>query len=254
MLEYADLATAQARRGTCIVTPASLASPWSEAAKGLFEVADLPAVVVARGPVTPELTAWLGGIDNIPVVLHNDEPARTSWAAIVGLVARLAPGTLVPIDPAERAAMTGLVDLVAGEGGLGWTSRLAMIHASFASGGERGFALPAAKYLAKRYGFSRDLTADDLLTRARTQLGVLRGACRGPYFTGDRVSALDIYVATFLTSLTVIDDSVCPQMTGPLRRAFATARDLIGPHVPAALWAHRSMMFERHLRLPIRLS
>src|SRR5689334_8389590 len=152
-LEYVDVATARARQGTRIVTASAVASPWSEAAKGLFAVAQLPAAVVPRGPISPDMTAWLGGIDNVPVVLHDDEPPRTNWAAIVGLVARLAPDTLVPLEPAARVRVMGLVDLVAGEGGLGWTSRLAMIHASFASQGERGFALPVAKYLAKRYGF-----------------------------------------------------------------------------------------------------
>jgi len=253
-LEYVDLATARERRGTRIVTAGGVASPWSEAVKGMFDVAQLPAVVVARGPITPELTAWLAGIDNVPVLLHDDEPPRTNWAAIVGLVARLAPGVLVPLDPAQRAQIMGLIDLVAGEGGLGWTSRLAMIHTSFASQGERGFAVPIAKYLAKRYGFSRDLSAADLVGRVRAQLDTLRTQLRGPYFGGERVSALDIYVATFLTSLTVIDDTVCPQMLEPLRRAFAAARELLGGEVPPELWAHRTMMFERHLRLPIRLS
>ena len=253
-LEYVDVATARERRGTRIVTAGAVASPWSEAAKGMFEIAQLPAVVVARGPMTPEMTAWLGGIDNVPVVLHDDEPPRTSWAPIVGLVARLAPGSLVPGDLRERARMMGSIDLVAGEGGLGWTARLAMIHASFASQGERGFALPAAKYLAKRYGFTRELSVSELVERVRAVLGALSSELRGPYFGGARVSALDIYVATFLTPLVVIDDSVCPQMLEPLRRACAAARDLLAGDVPQELWAHRAMMFERHLHLPIRLA
>src|SRR5687768_1472648 len=241
-LEYVDLETGRARRGTRLVTASAVASPRSEAAKGLFTIAALPAVVVPRGPLSPEVTAWLGGIDNLPVVLHDDEPPRTNWAAIVGLVARLAPNQLVPSDPAERVRVMGMIDLVAGEGGLGWTSRLAMIHASFASQGERGFALPIAKFLAKRYGFSRDLSADDLVSRVRTQLGVLRAALRGPYFDGEQVGALDVYAATFLTPLTVIDDSVCPQMIEPLRRAFAAARELLATEVPDELWAHRARM------------
>lgn len=253
-LQYVDVATARDLRGTRIVTAAAVASPWSEAAKGMFAIARLPLIVVPRGPITPEVSAWLGGIDNVPVVLHDDEPPRTNWAAIVGLVARLAPGALLPVDPSERARVMGLVDLVAGEGGLGWTSRLAMIHASFASNGERGFMLPVAKYLAKRYGFSRDLSPSELIDRVRARLEVLRAELAGPYFGGDSVSVLDIYVATFLTPLTVIDDTVCPQMLEPLRRAFAAARELLSEHVPQELWAHRERMFERHLSLPIRLA
>ncbi|MCW5807885.1 MAG: hypothetical protein KIT31_36365 [Deltaproteobacteria bacterium] len=253
-LEYVDLATARARRGTRIVTASAVASPWSEAVKGMFAVAQLPAAVVPRGAVSPEITVWLGGTDNVPVVLHDDEPQRTNWAAIVGLVARLAPDVLVPAEPVARARLMGHVDLVAGEGGLGWTSRLAMLHASFASQGERGFPLPVAKYLAKRYGFSRDLTETVLRERVRAQLAALRAELRGPYFGGERPSALDLYAATFLTPLTVIDDAVCPQMGEPLRRAFAGARELLAAEVPDELWAHRAMMFERHLPLPIRLA
>lgn len=253
-LEYVSLETLRERRGTRIVTPAAVASPWSEAAKGLFSIAQLPAVVFARMPGTADVTAALGGIDNVPVVLHDDEPPRTNWAGIVGLCARLAPDVLVPIDPAARAKMTGLIELIAGEGGLGWTSRLAMIHASFESNGERGFLLPVAKYLAKRYGFSRDLSAADLLGRVRSQFAVLRAELRGPYFGGERVSALDIYAASFMIPLATVDDAVCPQMGAPIRKAFAAARDLFADEVPQELWAHRALMVERHLPLPIKLA
>jgi glutathione S-transferase len=254
-IEYVDLTTARDRSGTRIVTPANVASPWSEAAKGMFAVAKLPALIVPRSnPMTAEAAAWLGGLDNVPVVLHDHEPARTNWAAIVGLVSRLSPGTLVPDDPNARARMMGHIELVAGEGGLGWTARLAMIQASFASQGERGFPLPIAKYLARRYGFSRELSATNIVERVRAQLGVLRAELRGPYFAGEQVSALDVYVATFLTPLTVIDDSVCPQMTDVARKAFAAARELLAADVPQELWAHRERMIERHLPLPIRLA
>ncbi len=253
-LEYVSLETLRERRGTRIVTPATVASPWSEATKGLFAIAQLPAAVFARMPGTTEVTAALGGIDNVPVVLHDDEPPRTNWAGIVGLCARLAPDALIPSDPAARAKMMGLIELIAGEGGLGWTSRLAMIHASFDSQGERGFLLPIAKYLAKRYGFSRDLNATTLRDRVRSQFSVLRAELHGPYFAGERVSALDVYATCFLIPLATVDDSVCPQMAAPVRKAFAAARDLFAEDVPAELWAHRALMIERHLPLPIKLA
>lgn len=87
MSEYADLATARTAQGTRIVTSALVASAWSEAVKGMFRVAQLPAVVVARGREANgnDITAWIG-VDNVPVVLHDAEPPRTNWAAIVRLV------------------------------------------------------------------------------------------------------------------------------------------------------------------------
>jgi glutathione S-transferase len=249
MFEYVDVAAARAAKGTRIVTSALVASPWSEAAKGLFTVAKLPAVVVGRPRDPTEITAWTG-VDNVPVVLHEDEPARTSWAAIVGLVARLAPDTVVPAEPRARAELMGLLELVAGEDGLGWNGRLAMIRASFESQGDRGFPLPVAQYLAKRYGY---VEGKDLRARVGEILAVLRERLGDREYFGDRVTALDIYTATFLTPLSVIDDAACPQMAAPLRRAFASARELCGDLVPDALWAHRTRMFERHLAWPIRL-
>lgn len=251
MLEYVDLATARAAGGTRIVTSALVASPWSEAAKGMFRVARLPALVVARSREASDVTTWTG-VDNVPVVLHDAEPPRTNWAAIVGLVARLAPNTLVPADPRARAELLGWLELVAGEEGIGWYARLAMIRASHESNGERGFPLPVATYLAQRYGF---VAGVDLRSRVAEQLALVRERLRGgPYFDGARVSALDIYVATFLTPLSAIDEAACPQMSGTLRRAFASARELLADLVPGELWAHRTMMFERHLGWPIRLS
>jgi hypothetical protein len=85
----------------------------------------------------------------------------------------------------------------------------------------------------------------------RAQLATLRAELRGDSFGAP---ALDIYAATFLTPLTVIDDTVCPQMIEPVRRAFTAARELLAEHVPAELWAHRARMFERHLPMPIRLA
>jgi glutathione S-transferase len=249
MLEYVDLATARAARGTRIVASARVASPWSEAVKGMFRVAQLPALVLARERDANDVTTWTG-VDHEPVGLHDAEPPRTNWAAIAGLVARLAPNTLVPTDLRARAELLGWLELVAGEEGIGWNARLAMIRAAHESNGKRGFPLPVATYLAQRYGSG----AGDVRARVREQLALVRERLHGgPYFGGERVSALDIYVATFLTPLSMIDDPACPQMSETLRRAFASSRELLADLVPDELWMHRTMMFERHLAWPIRL-
>ena len=251
-LDYVDVATARAAGGTRIVTSSLVASPWSEAAKGLFALAELPAVVVARGRDTADFVAWTG-IDNVPVVVHANEPPRTSWASIVGLANRLAgPNVaLLPADPSARAGVFGLLELVAGEDGLGWNGRLAMLQVSIESSGTRGFPISVAKYLSGRYG--GDVTPASLRERVAAQLGVLTRRLTGAYFGGERPDALDVYVATFLTPYSAIDDIACPQMTAPLRRAFGAAHETLGDLVPAELWAHRQRMFDRHLPWPIRL-
>ena len=256
MLDYVDLETARTASGTRIVTSGLIASPWGEAAKALFAIGGVPAQVVAKTRENGDAINQWTGVDNVPVVLHDTEPARTNWSAIVGLAARLAPpDSLVPVEPGARAEVVGLLEMIAGEAGLGWTSRLAMMQASFESGGARGFSVPIATYLAKRYGHSTAIDIASVRERVAAQLAVLKRRLGGqPYFGGDRPSALDIYAATFLTPLSEIDDTVCPQMSAASRRGFAAAREQLADLVPSELWAHRTMMFDRHLVLPIRLA
>jgi len=253
-VEYVDLSRARDARGIRIITSAAVPSPWSEAAKGLFVVGKLPALVVAKRRGDTEIQQWTG-IDNVPIVLHNDEPARTNWAAIVALAARLAGSdVLLPATPGGRAEAFGLLELMAGEDGLGWTSRLAMIHTSLESSGARGFPMPIAVFLANRYGYAATLTVDELRRRFAGQLAVLRERLTTTYFGGERPSAVDVYLATFLTPLGPIDDSICPQMTPALRQTFGTAAELLGDLVPSELWALHARMVEEHLPRPIRLS
>lgn len=253
-IDYVSLDDARAVQGTRIVTSSLVPSPWSEAVKAMFELTKLPCVVVARGRDSKDIDMW-SRADNVPVVLHGDEPPRTNWAAIVGLVARLAPDAIVPSDPTKRADMMGMIDLIAGENGLGWTSRLAMIHASLTSDGKRGFMLPVGAYLAKRYGYTQDLDDGALRTRVGAQLAVLRDRLgSADYFGGTTPDAIDAYVAAFLTPISQIDEAHCPQLIPPLRQAFGTAAELLSDLVPEALWALRKRMFDTHLTWPIKLA
>jgi glutathione S-transferase len=252
MIEFVDVATAKLRTEIRVVVSGLVPSPWSEATKGLFRVAQIPIVAVRASPREGELAAWTG-VDNVPVVLYGNEPARSSWAAIVGLVARLAPGAVLPEDPAARAGVMGLVELIAGETGLGWNARLAMIHEGIVTNGERGFGPPTAGYLAPRYGYTPEAAAG-LRGRVVAQLAHLASRLAGrPYFGGDRPNAADVYTATFLTPLFPIAEADCPKLHPRLRAAFGAAADAFGPLVPAELAALRARMFERHLAWPIEL-
>ncbi|HEY1811065.1 MAG TPA: glutathione S-transferase C-terminal domain-containing protein [Kofleriaceae bacterium] len=253
MIEFVDLAAAKTRTTEIrVVVTGLVPSPWQEATKGLFRIARIPIVAVRTAPRDREIAAWTG-VDNVPVVLHGDEPARSSWSAIVALIARLAPGTVLPDEPGARADTMGLVELIAGEGGIGWNGRLAMIHEGIASGGARGFGQPAAGYLAKRYGYTPTV-AEGLRDRVAAQLAHLASRLAGrDYFGGDRPSAVDVYTATFLTPLFPIGDAECPKLAPALRAAFGAAADTFGALVPAELAALRARMFERHLAWPIEL-
>ena len=252
MITYVDVATARDAKGIRIVVPGSVASPWSEATKGLFRIANIPVLAVRTVLGTRDAAAWTG-IDNVPVVMRDAEPARSSWSAIVGLAARLAP-TLLPADPAARADAMGLLEMIAGEDGVGWNARLAMVQASRASSGTRGFSPPVADYLARRYGY----TDVDVRPRVAAQLELLGRrlgdrALFSDLGDGAHPTALDVYAATFLISFVPISEADCPAMPAPLRVAFGAAAEDLGPLVPASLLALRERMLREHLGWPITL-
>lgn len=259
LLEFVEPDVARSAGGTRLIVAGMVPSPWSEATKGLFRVAGVPVLAVRRlRDNTEALKAWTG-IDNVPVVLHENEPPRSHWAPILTLAARLSPvNPLLPERPERRAEMVGLIHELAGEGGLGWNSRLAMIDAAFKSGGDRGFPLPVAQYLAGRYGYSVEAMSG-LGDRVRAQLelfGARLAACvkrREPYFMGSKPGALDVYLACFLTPFTDIDEGACPALSPRLRAAFGAAHEAFGAWVPEALWEHRKRMFEGPLEWPIRI-
>lgn len=252
-IEYVSLETAKASTGTRIVVTSLVPSPWSEALKGLLALAGLPALGVRRTRDNQrEIDAWTG-LDNVPAVIHEGEPVRSCWAAIVGLIHRLAPDRgVLPGDVAARAEVMGTLEVIAGEGGIGWNGRLAMIDASLTSGGSTGFPLPVGQYLARRYGYSSEAFAG-ARTRVTAQLGHLAGRLRADYFGGASPDAVDVYSATFLTPLVASLEAECPAMSPTLRAAFESARAAFGESVPAALVAHRERMFTRHLARPIAL-
>ena len=248
LLEYVDLETAKAARGTRLVVNALVPSPWSEAMKGLLAIAELRAVAVRRGMDTTAIDAWTG-IDNAPALVHDREPIRTNWSAIVGFVDRMAPGRVLPDDIAARADVMGALDAIAGEGGIGWNARLAMIDASVTTDGASGFPPPIAKYLSKRYGYSPAAVAT-ARTRIAAQLAFIESKLHGDYFGGATPNALDIYSATFLTPIAgPLPETT--QVIPPLRAAFASAHAAFGSLVSSRLLAHHARMFERHLSIAL---
>jgi len=255
---YHDVATARAARGVRLVLIAGVPSPWSMAAKGLFHVKALPVMPVRFSPRDDELAAWTGA-RNAPVVVYDDEPPRMGWAEIITLAERLGGAVpLVPRESATRVQMFGLVNELAGEDGLGWNCRLMMVDASLTTGGERGFPLKLAQYLAPRYGHTPARAAavrgriieiltlmDDLLAR--------RAGSGSPYLLGDTLTAADVYAATFVAVLSGISQVECPNVRPELVPAYAWLHASVGRDVPPAVEAHRAMMFERHLPWPLQV-
>jgi glutathione S-transferase len=257
-LQFIDIATARAVTGPLLVAAGSLPSPWSEAAKGIFHVKGLPMQVVGYPRVDEALRTWTGAV-NVPVLLNGDEPPRTGWAEILGFAERMGGEvSLIPADAESRIRHHGLAHELAGEDGFGWCARLVMTEGSLASQGATSFPLPVAQRLAGKYSYAPDRLAG-ALARLREILRLFDGelarsrAAGHRYLMGPRMTALDVYLATFLTYALPLAEADCPQTVSVVRPAFAYFVDQIGADVPPALIEHRAYMFENHLPFPIVL-
>jgi glutathione S-transferase len=257
-LTFVDVETARAASGPRLVVAGSVPSPWSEAAKGIFHVKALPIPVVGYPRIDDAFRTWTCAM-NVPVLLTDEEPPRTGWAEILGFAERCGGKvSLIPAEPDARIRHHGLAHELCGEGGLGWCSRLVMTDGGLTSGGTRSFPLPVAQHLARKYGYAPERIPSalarmrEILPLFDTELARSRAAGHR-YLLGAELTALDIYVATFLTPMLPLAEADCPQLHPRARAAFAYLSEQIGADVPPALIAHRKHLFEKHLPWPIVL-
>ena len=249
--EYVDLETARSASGLRLIVPGGVPSPWSVAAKAILEVKDLPALIV-RKPRDNSVHEWTG-VSNVPVLVYDDEPARSGWAEILAFIERNWPEMpLVPHDAELRARMFGMSHELLGEGGLMWCARLLLIDLSIENEGKRGFPLGVAHYLAKRYGHTPGCSATaraNIVERFELFERALQGK---RYYLEDRLTALDLYSAAVLTSLAVLPEEQCPMM--PIARAaFGELSAQLASAIPASLLEHRAFVHREHMPLPLTL-
>ncbi len=253
-VKYVDLETARQARGIRLAVIASVPSAWAEAAKGIFHVKGIEALVVRYRFRDPEVPAWTG-VHNAPAVLFDDEPARSNWADILALAERLQPApSLLPADRDQRLRALGLAHEICGEGGLLWSARLLLIDLSLRSGGERGFSAPIAGYLAGKYGHAPDRVARarERVTEVLATMAAQLDASGGPYLFGDALSAADIYSATAFIAVAPLPVEQC-SLPPPIERMFAPLAEELAGQVPPALLAHRDRIYRQHLELPVVL-
>ena len=256
-MEFVELDEAKRRPGLRLVTVAGIPSPWSEAAKGIFRVKQIPVVGVRLQPGQPEVSEWTG-VPNAPVAIYDDEAPRSGWAEILLLAERLAPEPrLIPADPEARALLFGLAHEICGEMGLGWARRLHGVHLSFESEGRESFPLPAARYLAPRYGY-RPENGAEARRRVVEVLGLLARRLRAQreagsrFYLGETLGALDLYSAAFMGMFRPLPPEQCP-MPDALRKAFETLDAGTAEALDALLLEHRDFVYRDYLELPITL-
>jgi glutathione S-transferase len=252
---YVSVEDALKRGGLRMVVVGNVPSPWGEAAKGILHIKKIEWVAVRLVYDSEPLKEWAGQRSG-PVAIYNDEPPRSAWNEILLLAERLVPApSLLPKDATERALAFGLAHEICGEGGLGWSRRLQLIHAGLNNSG--GFPERVSKYLSKKYGYSSAAGAaagtrvTELLRMLVARLKAQRQA-GSPYYIGDALTAVDIYSATFTAMFAPLPPEQC-KMDDATRAAFANRDTQIEAALDPILLAHRDMMYAQHLELPLAL-
>ena len=257
MAEFVDLESAKAAKGMRLVVVAGVPSPWSQAAKGILHVKEIPHVLVRMAPGDEALGEWTGEM-SAPVAIYEDEAPRSGWAEILLLAERLAPEVpLLPKDAKQRALCFGLSHELNGEMGLGWCRRLEGIAASIASEGKEGFPLPVAHYLGAKYGY-REGCGSEARQRVVEILQMLtrhlkdQQAAGSEYYLDNMLSALDLYSATMMALFEPLPQEQCP-MPEALRAAFSSVHPEIRAALDPILFEHRDRIYGKHLLLPVEL-
>lgn len=255
-MEYVEIEDARERRGLRLVLTAGGPGPWSEAAKGIFHVKHLAFTPVrqAAGERNEALQAWTGQ-SSAPVAVWEDEPPCTTSRAILWLAERLAPEPpLVPSDAEERALCLGICDEIHGENGLGWSRRLMMFEPILRASTDDASTSPL-RFMAWKYGYSDEAAARaerrivEILGFLSMRLSAQRRVGRRA-LVGERLSAADVYWATFAAMLAPLPAELCPMPDG-LRALYTVSTGPIAEALDPALLEHRDFVYREHLSLPL---
>ncbi len=257
-MDYVEPDIARDLPGLRLALTTGVPGPWSEAAKAIFHVKGLDYVPVRQTAMEDNaaLVAWTGH-RNAPQAVYEDEPARVGWEEILALAERLAPEpALIPKDERERALMMGLAHALCSEDGLAWNRRLQLLAPALASpGADENPALAGTRVLGDSYGWTAEATAraDErvcgVLTLFSEQLAAQKAAGR-EYLIGAGLTAIDLYWATFAAIVRPLPPELCP-MPEFLRAGYGGTSPAIDAALDPALLAHRDLVYERHLTLPL---
>jgi len=255
MPEYIDLEAAKSAPGLRLLTVAGVPSPWGEALKGICQVKKIPHKIarIVPGAADDELMRWTAQ-SSLPVAIYNGERPRSLWIDQLYLAERLAPEpALLPESIADRTEMVGLSNELCGENGLGWLRRLTLLDISLAQGDKTG----VAKALGAKYGYSKSAaesapakTAEILRALgARLNQQKQRGS---KFMIGSRLSALDLYWATFAAIVEPLPRELCPMPRG-LHALYGEIGPVVKAALDPALIEHRDFIYRAYLRLPVEL-
>lgn len=249
-MDYISVEEAIDLPGIRLVLSAGVPGPWGEASKSMlaYKGIEYTAVYQDGGGENAALREWTGQ-SSAPVLVADDLPPACHWLDLVNLADRLKPEpALLPADPERRALATGFSALLAGAEGLGWQRRLLMIEPMMKLDPIPDLTLR----LAHRYGYSEQAAAaaPGRIIELCTYLDEYLTGQGGEYLVGDAPTAADFYCANFIGMMKPLPPESNP-MPDWLRDLYTiTDPDLVACVTPA-LEAHRDLMYQRHIALPL---
>ncbi len=260
MSDWIEVEEARDREGLRLAITAGVPGPWGEAAKGVFRAKGIPFAKVRQtgGQPNDALFEWTGH-RNAPVAVYGDEVPRIGWVEILQLAERLAPDPpLIPGDPAERALFFGLSHELMSEGGFGWCRRLMLFQVSAGDADEPPESLrPALGRMFQQYGYSA-AAARRAPDRVAEILRLLSDRLRAQheaghaYLMGPQLTALDLYCASMLGIVSPLSPEQCA-MSDMMRGMYTSTHPEVNAAATPALLAHRDLVYEKHMGLPVDL-
>ncbi len=254
-MNYIDFNKAKDLQGLRMVVMPGLPSPWSESAKGILHIKQIPWHGVRLDQRNDEMAQWTG-VRNAPVAIYNKEAPRTDWVGILLLAEHLSPEpSLLPKSPKARALALGLCHEICGEMGLGWSRRLDSVHRGL--NGQGGFPEPIAQYLGNKYGYCKEQGLEysnrvvELLTMLAEHLRTQRESGER-FYLGGQLSAVDIYSACFMAYFKPLSEDHC-SMQKVMRTTFESMDQNITAALDPILIEHRDFIYNNYLELPLKL-
>jgi hypothetical protein len=242
--------------GMRLIVTEGVPNPWGEAAKGMLHIKRIDHLRAAQlpGDANEALVAWTG-LNTSPIAIWNDEPPRHAWADIVVLLERAASyPALIPRHEADRALMFGMLHALCGEDGFGWNRRL--YHFNTLPDVPQVATNERLQRMRGKYGHGGSL--EHCRMRMIAVLGLLGDRLRtqksrgSRAFFGNAPTALDVYCACFMAMVRPLPLDLCP--TSPeLHEGYTLKDEAILAAVDPLLLAHRDMVYEEWLELPMRL-
>ncbi len=259
MAQYIEVEQAVTMSGLRVVLSPGVPGPWSEAAKGILHVKQLPYTKVRQelGGENLPLMRW-SAQTTAPVFVYENERPRSLWNDQLYLAERLAPDPpLIPDSLEQRTRMFGLANELCGENGFGWSRRLMMLHATSSNTNAPEAAKAGASFLGRKYGYSPAAAAAapqrvaEILRVLNRQLESQR-MVGSRFLVGDRLSALDIYWAAFAALIQPLPEELC-RMSPGFRRMYTCTDPIVTVEVGRQLLAHRDAIYHEFLELPVDL-